>query len=71
MIKKVDVAVYEFLKAEVEGNFQAGPQIFDLAGGGVDYSTTGGRVDDIVDQLDELKQRIIDGEITVPTSPES
>lgn len=71
MIKKVDVAVYEFLKAEVEGNFQAGPQVFDLEGGGVDYSTTGGKVDDIKDQLDELKQRIIDGEITVPTTPES
>ena len=69
MLKKVDVAVYEFLKAEVEGTFEAGPQVFDLAGGGVDYSTTGGKVDDIKDQLDELKQQIIDGEITVPTTP--
>ena len=69
MLKKVDVAVYEFLKAEVEGTFEAGPQVFDLAGGGVDYSTTGGKVDDIKDQLDELKQQIIDGEITVPSTP--
>lgn len=69
MLKKVDVAVYEFLKAEVEGTFEAGEVIFDLAENGVDYSTTGGKVDDIKDQLDELKQQIIDGEITVPTTP--
>jgi basic membrane protein A and related proteins len=71
MIKRVDVAVYEFLTREVEDSFEAGEQVFDLAAGGVDYSTTGGKVDDIKDQLDELKQRIVDGEITVPTSPES
>ena len=67
--KKVDVAVYEFLKAEIEGSFESGEVIFDLAAGGVDYSATGGKVDDIKDQLDELKQQIIDGEITVPTTP--
>ena len=69
MLKKVDVAVYEFLKAEVEGTFEPGEVVFDMAAGGVDYSTTGGKVDDIKDQLDELKQQIIDGEITVPTTP--
>jgi basic membrane protein A len=35
----------------------------------VGYSTSGGFVDDIVEQLDELKQQIIDGEISVPTAP--
>ena len=69
MIKKVDVAVYEFLKAEVEGTFEAGKVVFDMAAGGVDYSTTGGKVDDIKDQLDALKQDIIDGTITVSTTP--
>lgn len=69
MIKKLDVAVYEFLKREVEGAFEGGAHEFNLAEGGVDYSTTGGKVDDITDQLDELKQKIIDGEIEVPTAP--
>ena len=69
MIKKLDVAVYNFLKAEVDGTFEAGAQEFNLKEGGVDYSTTGGKVDDIKAQLDELKQKIIDGEITVPTTP--
>ena len=69
MIKKVDVAVYEFLSDQVAGNFAAGERIFDLEADGVDYSTTGGRIDDIVGQLDELKAKIISGEIEVPTTP--
>lgn len=68
MIKKVDVAVYDFIKAEADGSFTAGEKVFDLKAGGVEYSTTGGKVDDIKDQLDEYKQQIIDGAITVPTS---
>ena len=42
---------------------------YDLSVDGVGYSTCGGQIDDIVDQLDDFKQQIIDGEITVPTTP--
>ena len=31
------------------------------------YSTSGGAIDDIVSKLDDYKQKIISGEITVPT----
>ena len=51
------------------GEFRGGPQVFDLAAGGVDYSTSGGFVDDISAELDDYKQQIIDGEIEVPTAP--
>jgi basic membrane protein A len=68
MLKKVDVAVYDFIKAESSGSFQAGNKVFDLKAGGVDYSTTGGKVDDIKAKLDAYKQDIISGKITVPTS---
>ena len=34
---------------------------------GVGYSTSGGQVDDIKTKLDDYKQKIIDGKITVPT----
>jgi basic membrane protein A len=68
MLKKVDVAVYDFIK-NVEGNaFKAGVKVFDLKAGGVDYSTSGGKVDDIKSKLDDFKQKIINGEITVPSS---
>lgn len=69
MLKKVDVAVYEAIKGFVNGEDVAGHQVFDLAADGVGYSTSGGFIDDITDQLDELKQQIIDGDITVPTEP--
>jgi basic membrane protein A len=66
MIKKVDVAVFDFIKSVNDGSVQAGPKVYDLKAGGVDYSTTGGKIDDITAKLDELKQKIINGEITVP-----
>ena len=69
MLKKVDVAVFDTIEALTAGEFRGGLQTFDLASAGVDYSTSGGFVDDIADQLDEFKQQIIDGEIEVPTTP--
>ncbi len=69
MLKRVDVAVYNTIKAQVEGTFAAGTQVFDLSVDGVGYSTSGGFVDDIVSQLDDFKQQIIDGTIVVPTTP--
>jgi basic membrane protein A len=68
MIKKVDVGVYDYIKSIKDGTFKAGNKIFDLKAGGVDFSTTGGKVDDIKPKLDEFKQKIISGEITVPKS---
>jgi basic membrane protein A and related proteins len=69
MIKKVDVAVFDFIKANQDGTVQGGDQIYDLKKGGVDYATTGGKIDDIKSKVDDLKQQIIDGKITVPTKP--
>jgi len=69
MIKKVDVAVMSFITDATKSKFTAGPKVFDLKAGGVDYSTTGGLVDDIKTKLDTYKQQIIDGKITVPTKP--
>ena len=43
--------------------------VFDLKVNGVAYATTGGNLDDITSKLDDLKQQIIDGKITVPTAP--
>ncbi|GAA3841322.1 BMP family ABC transporter substrate-binding protein [Sphaerisporangium flaviroseum] len=66
MLKKVDVAVFDFLKSFADGAVKAGPTTYDLKAGGVDFSTTGGQVDDIKNKLDEYKQKIVDGEIKVP-----
>lgn len=69
MLKRVDVAVYNTVKAQVDGTFAAGAQVFDLSVDGVGYSTSGGFIDDIVSQLDDYKAQIISGAITVPTTP--
>lgn len=69
MLKNVNVAVYEYLSDVEAGDIPSGVTTYDLAVDGVGYSTSGGFVDDITDQLDEFKQQIIDGEITVPTAP--
>ena len=69
MLKRVDVAVFDFITSVRDGEFTAGEVVYDLEAGGVGYSTSGGQVDDITDQLDEIEQKIIDGEIKVPTEP--
>jgi basic membrane protein A len=71
MLKKVEVAVYDTIKRFNDGTDVGGAvTIYDLKAGGVDFSTSGGFVDDIKSQLDDLKQQIIDGTITVPEKPE-
>jgi basic membrane protein A len=69
MLKNVNVAVYNYLKQVSEGTFPTGVTTYDLAVDGVGYSTSGGMIDDITSKLDDYKQQIIDGKITVPTEP--
>ena len=69
MIKKVDVAVFDFIKSAADGKELTGNQVYDLAKGGVDYSTTGDHLTDIKSKLDDYKQQIIDKKITVPVTP--
>ena len=69
MLKRVDVAVFETIKAVNDGDKTGGIKVFDLSNDGVGYSTSGGYIDDFVEQLDEIKAKIVSGEITVPTAP--
>jgi len=71
MLKRVDVAVYNTIEAFVNGEFSGGVVVFDLSVDGVGFSTSGGFVDDIADQLNDFKAKIISGEIVVPTAPEA
>ncbi|MGH2677705.1 MAG: BMP family lipoprotein, partial [Actinomycetota bacterium] len=71
MIKHVDVAFYNTISAVVDGTVEGGSQVFGLAEDGVDFATSNPELltEDIVAQLDEFKQQIIDGTITVPEEP--
>ena len=66
MLKRVDNAVYLVLQSQVNGTFKAGQTAFGLSDDGVGYSTSGGYLDDIVPQLEALKQQIVSGQIVVP-----
>ena len=69
MLKRVDVAVFETIKASVNGDKSGGIKMFDLSNDGVGYSTSGGHIDEFVSQLDEIKAKVVAGEIEVPTKP--
>lgn len=69
MLKRVDVAAYDMIEAEVDGTFTGGLHWYDLAADGVGYATTGGFLDSIIDELEALKAQIIDGSIVVPSWP--
>ncbi len=69
MTKRVDVAVFETIKAFVDGTYTGGYRIFGLAEGGVGYAENDynrNLIADIKGRLEELKQKIIAGEIKVP-----
>jgi basic membrane protein A len=68
MLKRVDVAVNTTIQEQVDEEFSAGTKVFDLSVDGVGYSTSGGFIDDITDELDDYKQQIIDGDIVVPST---
>ena len=68
MVKRVDVGVYNTVEGFVKGEFKGGTSLFDLSNGGISFATEGGQIPD-TKQLDELKQKIIDGDIKVPTAP--
>lgn len=69
MIKRVDTAVFFAIFDHLTGNFTAGPTEYDLASGGVGYSTSGGFIDDIVGEIDAFVDQIISGAIVVPVLP--
>jgi len=70
MVKHVDVAVYETIKAETAGTFTGDIQTFDLKRDGVGYATSGDFLSaDTIAKLEDFKAKIISGEIVVPTDP--
>jgi basic membrane protein A and related proteins len=63
--KKVDVAVFDTAKAVQDGSFAGGEdQIFDLKNDGVGLGKLNADGEKYADQMEEVKQKIIDGEIT-------
>jgi basic membrane protein A len=74
MIKRVDVAVFSTIKDLKEGKFTSGSQVFDLKTEGVgtsEFTQTREMIGpENIAKLDEVKQRIINGDIVVPSTKE-
>jgi len=68
-LKRVDNAVQQVSNMAMEGNFPGGEILqFDLTDEGVGYATTNkdALTQDIIDVIEEWKEKIINGEISVP-----
>ena len=68
MLKNVNVATHTFVIQVADGSVQAGVNLFDLETGGVGYSTSGGLIDHIADEVDAYAEQIISGDIAVPST---
>jgi basic membrane protein A len=71
MIKRADVAVFETIRAVVEARFPSGIAVFGLAEDGVSYVSEGphaaGIPADVKARVAELRARVINGSIRVPS----
>jgi len=75
MVKRIDNAIFAALEDYSRGIFTPGVREFGLAEDGTDVSYidiaySGGFIDDIRPILEDLRRRILEGEIEVPTVPD-
>ena len=71
MVKRVDTQAFDMIKSVVDGTFKGGTVLYyGLKEGGVDAAmdeyNKGLIPDDVLKQVDELRQKVISGEIVVP-----
>src|SRR5262245_20784512 len=74
MLKRVDNSVKKSIKDYDNGTFAGGVEALGLKEGGVDYAKNQyntALLGDIPQTLDQVKQQIIDGQISVPDKPTS
>jgi len=68
-LKGVDTAVFNFIEDDANGKFKPGFTTFDLKANGVGYATSNPKIDAYKAKIEEYKQKIINGQITVPEKP--
>ncbi len=70
MLKRLDSCAYHAITSVVEDTFTGGQQVLGLSDGGVDCTVEKSNIqvpDTILNELDVIKEKIIAGEIEVPT----
>ncbi len=68
-MKRVDNAVYDSVDELLKGTLEGGVHTYDLAAGGVDIAPSQDLLpDDVKTAVEDVKKKIIDGEIVVPAT---
>ena len=71
MIKRADVAVFDTIRAVLDGKFAGGMRVFGLADDGVDYIHEGphaaGIPDDVKKRVEALRADVVAGRVSVPS----
>jgi basic membrane protein A and related proteins len=69
-VKRVDLGVFNVIKATKDGKFRGNDDLkFTLANGGMAIGKVNPAVpQQLIDKMDQLKQRIISGDVEVPTT---
>ena len=69
MLKKLDTCAYHAIASVVDGTYTGENQLLGLSDGGVDFTVEGSNIkvpDHVLQELDEIREEIISGEIEVP-----
>lgn len=70
-MKRVDNAVYDAVESLIGGSLEGGIHTYDLSVGGVDIAPTQDLLpDEVISAVDEVKEKIISGEVVVPSNQE-
>ncbi len=70
MLKKLDSCAYHAIESVVDGSYTGENQLLGLRDGGVDYTVEGSNIEvpeEIITELDKIKNEIIEGNIEVPS----
>ena len=69
-LKRVDNAIFDLSKEVVDGTYKGGgTRVYDLKNNGVGYATTGNFIpQNIIDEVEAIKAKIISGEQKVPAT---
>lgn len=70
-MKRVDNAVFDTVESLIGGTLESGIHTYDLSAGGVDIAPTQDLLpDDVIAAVEDVKAKIISGEVVVPTNKE-
>ena len=69
MLERWDLGVRVIIEQYLDGTLVPGPIRLDASNRGVDHATTGGHIDEHLQELERIRQEIIDGTISVPSLP--